>query len=286
MTMRIAARLGWWWTCVCALMLATASNTAAAPLPTPWISQDIGVVGLPGSSSASGSVFTVSGAGADIWGSADAFQSVLQPITGDAQIIARVTGVQNTNTYAKAGIMIRGSLTAGSMDVLLDLRPNGTIEFMSRSTSGGSTTWPVGPTQTAPAWLKLARTGGTVTASVSSNGTSWTQVGSVTLSLPSPAYAGLAVTSHDVTMLNTSTFDNVSVVTPSSLPAPWTNQDVGLVGLAGATTYANGVFTVKGAGADIWGSADAFQSVSQPLSGDVQLIARLSGLQNTSTYAK
>jgi hypothetical protein len=81
-------------------MLAHASLSAGSPLPTPWVNQDIGSTGLLGSASASGGVFTVSGAGGDIWGTTDAFQSVMQPITGDVQIITRVTTIQNTNTSA------------------------------------------------------------------------------------------------------------------------------------------------------------------------------------------
>ena len=65
---------------------------------------------------------------------------------------------------------------------------------------------------------------------------------------------GLAVTSHDPSVLNVSTFDNVSVTT--ALPPGWTSQDVGETGLAGTATFANGVFTVSGAGSDIWGTAD------------------------------
>src|SRR5256885_2062377 len=157
--MRNAARLGVWATCVCVLMLAHASLSAGSTLPTPWVNQDIGSVGLPGSASAAGGVFTVSGAGADIYGSADAFQAVMQPITGDVQIVARVASIQNTNTYAKAGIMLRSSLTAGSAHVILDVRPNGSIEFMVRSASSGSTNRLSGSTQVPPRWLKLTRTG-------------------------------------------------------------------------------------------------------------------------------
>lgn len=290
--MRFAARLGVWSTCVCVLMLAPSSNAAGTPLPTPWVTQDVGAVGLAGSSSATGGVFTVSGAGADIWGSADAFEAVMQPITGDVQIVARVASIQNTNTYAKAGLMLRQSLTAGSAHVILDLRPNGSIEFMVRSTSGGSTKWIASATQAAPAWLKLTRVGNVVTGYASANGSTWTQVGTTSLPITAAAYIGLAVTSHDVTRLNTSTFDNIAVtggaaVPPAPvLPAPWTNQDVGAVGTVGSATYSNGLFTVKGSGADIWGSADAFHAVSQPLSGDVQLVARVASVQNTNTYAK
>src|SRR5262249_34298871 len=73
---------------------------------------------------------------------------------------------------------------------------------------------------------------------------------------------------------------------PTTLPAPWGAQDVGATGSAGTSSFANGVFTVVGAGADIWGTADSFRYVSQSASGDTQIVARVTGLQNTNTYAK
>ncbi|HUK33045.1 MAG TPA: hypothetical protein VLV86_03980 [Vicinamibacterales bacterium] len=284
--MRNAARTGAWATCVCVLVSAAVTFVIAATLPAPWVSQDIGAVGLAGSASYSNGVFAVQGAGADIWGTADAFQSVMQPITGDVQIVARVASIQNTDTYAKAGVMLRDALTPSAAHVILDVRPDGSIEFMTRAADGASTSYLAGATQAARAWLKLTRAGNIVTGFVSADGTTWTQVGSTTLSVPSAAYIGLVVTSHTVSQLNTSTFDNVAISGSSTLPSPWQNADVGVVGLAGSASYSNGVFTVQGAGADIWGTADAFHAVEQTLAGDVQLIARVASMQNTNTYAK
>src|SRR4051812_46269956 len=185
--MRNAAHAGVWATCVCVLTISATSLIAATLLPTPWTNQDIGSVGQTGSSSFASGVFTVQGAGADIWGTSDAFQAVMQPITGDVQIVARVATMQATNTYAKAGLMLRGALTANSAHVILDVRPNGSIEFMTRSSNGGLTSYLSGATQTAPVWLKLTRVGNTVTGFVSSSGLSWTQVGNTTLSIPAAA---------------------------------------------------------------------------------------------------
>src|SRR5437763_13676961 len=95
------------------LLLVYSSAAAAQALPAPWTNQDVGATGAAGSASFSSNTFTVRGAGSDIWGAADAFQFVFQPISSDAQIIARVVSVQNTNTYAKAGIMLRETLDAG-----------------------------------------------------------------------------------------------------------------------------------------------------------------------------
>ncbi len=103
-----AARMGIGTTCVCALTLAATSLLHAAALPSPWISQDVGVVGIAGSASLTGGVFAVQGAGADIWGSMDGFHAVMQPIAGDVQIVARVASIQSANTFAKAGLMLRG----------------------------------------------------------------------------------------------------------------------------------------------------------------------------------
>jgi len=114
--------------------------------------------------------FTIRGAGADIWGATDGFQFAYQTLPGDGSIVARVAGVQNTNTYAKAGVMLRGSLAANSQHVILDLRPTGDIEFMYRATNGGGTTWPSGPVQPAPVWLKLVRSGSAITGFTSTDG--------------------------------------------------------------------------------------------------------------------
>ena len=278
-----ATRVGSWATCACVVLLQ-AHVAIAQSLPAPWSSQDVGATGLTGSASYATGVFTICGAGADIWGAADAFQSVLQPISGDTQIVVRVRSLQNTNTFAKAGVMLRATTAADSAHVILDVRPNGSIEFMTRPTTAAATTFLSGGNQMPPTWLKLTRVGNLVTGFVSSDGSTWTQVGITTLYASAAAVVGMVVTSRDSGQLNTSTFDNVAVTT--SVQAPWVSQDIGTVGLAGSATSTNGALTVRGAGADIWGTTDAFQSVLQPIPGDAQIVVRVNSLVNTSTYAK
>jgi acid phosphatase len=57
----------------------SASATALSSFFTPWLNQDVGVTGQAGSASFASGTFTVSGSGADIWGTSDAFQFVYQP---------------------------------------------------------------------------------------------------------------------------------------------------------------------------------------------------------------
>jgi subtilisin family serine protease len=191
-----------------------ASATPQQPgggLPSPWVSQDVGATGLAGSASFADGVFTLNGSGADIWDSADAFQYVSQPLAGDGEIVARVTGVQNTNPFAKGGVMLRETTAAGAVHVILDVRPDGSVELMTRQTTDGPTTFIDGGTQPPPAWLKLVRAGSAVTGYVSADGTSWTTVGATSTTMSSMALVGLIVTSHDSSQMNASTFDNVAV---------------------------------------------------------------------------
>ena len=53
---------------------------------------------------------------------------------------------------------------------------------------------------------------------MSADGQAWTAVGSVTMTLPSSVPAGLAVTSHNPSLLNTATFDDVSVLSGTTAP--------------------------------------------------------------------
>jgi hypothetical protein len=198
------------------------SFTTTAPptgVPAPWQTIDVGAVGLAGGASYSAGAFTVKGAGADIWGTTDAFRIVSQPVSGDTEIVARVTSLQDTNTFAKAGVMLRGSTAPDSAHTILDIRPNGSLEFMVRSANGGETVYLGGGTTTLPVYLRLRRIATNVTAAWSADAMTWTTIGSTAPALPAAALAALVVTSHDTTLLNTSTFDSVAVTVPVAPPS-------------------------------------------------------------------
>ena len=91
-------------------------------LPASWLNQDIGNVGLPGSTSYNNGTFTLVGSGADIWNSADAFQYAFQGLTGDGAIVSRVATQPSTN---KTGVMIRETLSDDSryVDMVLNSEP-------------------------------------------------------------------------------------------------------------------------------------------------------------------
>jgi hypothetical protein len=245
--------------------LSGAGVAPAGALPSGWTSQDVGSVGIVGAASYSNGTFTVRGAGADIWGTTDAFRFVYQTLSGDGAIVARVAGVDNVHAWTKAGVMMRATTAAGSANVALFVTPAKGVAFQRRTTTGGATT-STAAAGAAPRWLKLSRAGSIVKASMSVDGAAWTLVGRQSMAWGGSLLVGVAVTSHAVGQAASAMFDNVSVVTspgPSALPARWQTRDVGLVGAAGSTSESGASLSLKGAG-DIWGTADAFRYAYAP----------------------
>jgi fibronectin type 3 domain-containing protein len=216
-------------------------------LPYPWLTQDIGTAGIAGAASYSNGVFTVTGAGADIWGTADAFRYVYATVTGNCTMIARVATQQNIDPWSKAGIMIRETLNSNAINAYIAVTPSNGVTWQTRSTTGGSTVNAATANLTAPYWVKLVRSGSTFTGYRSPDGVTWTQQASASLTMASTAYIGLAVTSHNSSDLCTATLDNVtgpgwSLSSPPSAPSSLTivtNWNAGLTwtASANATSY-------------------------------------------------
>lgn len=177
---------------------------------------EVGGATPAGSLSNSGSTWTVTGGGADIWGDAasDSFTYAYKQITGDAVIIARVTSLTNTHASARAGVMIRESLSGNSKMAAMVVKPG---------TNGGDTTGRGAnayahyanensyPRVTIPYWVKIERRGTRVTAFNSSDGTNWTPAKVYDFTMASPYYIGLCVTSHVDGTPATATFTNVAL---------------------------------------------------------------------------
>lgn len=275
-----------------AVSVTVTTPPSTATLAAPWQSQDIGAVGTAGSASSTNGTFTVRGAGADVWGSADALHFVWQRVSGDFDVVSRVASVEYVHAWVKAGVMIRERLTADSAHAFMLVSPGKGLAFQRRVGNGGLSA-STGTAGAPPAWVKLERRGATIKAYASSNGTTWTLVASDAFTMPNEVHVGLAVSSHDTTRTATATFDSVAVTaatvteTPTTtLPAPWQSQDVGTVGAPGAASATAGTFTVKGAGADVWGSADAFHFAWQKMSGDTDLIARVASVEYVHAWVK
>jgi len=176
-----------------------------------WTDSDIGAVGLAGSGTVNGGTYTVKGAGSDIGGTADSFNYMYESMTGDGTITVRLASetIGGTNDD-KSGVMIRESTATGSSHVSLFLVSAG-ARMGYRASTGGSTTWSTIVSGTSlPRWFRLQRSGNSFTGSVSTNGTSWTTVGTFSVTMASSVKVGMAVCSRQTNALNTSVFDNVT----------------------------------------------------------------------------
>jgi glucose/arabinose dehydrogenase/regulation of enolase protein 1 (concanavalin A-like superfamily) len=195
-----------------ALNSTSFDNVSVQPVAAPaFTAVDVGAVGLAGSTQASGGTVTVRGAGGDIYNAADAFQFYYRSLSGDGEIRARVGSMGNTHQWAKAGVMIRESLAPGARQAYAGLTPANGTEFLRRLDTDGATT-PSGVAGGAPYWVRLVRAGNVFTAYVSPDGNAWSVSGSATIVMGADVKVGLAVCSHDAAVLNTATFDSVTVV--------------------------------------------------------------------------
>ena len=119
--------------------------------------------------------------------------------------------VQNTDPWAKAGVMIRQSTAAGAANAAVVITAGNGVEFQQRTSSGGGTTSTVISGVTAPQWVRLVQSGNNFSAYYGTDGMNWTQIGTNTsVTMNAGAYAGLAVTAHNNTTNCTASFDNVS----------------------------------------------------------------------------
>lgn len=189
---------------------AEVSSIPSAGLPSPWKSKDIGPVADAGAASEDAGVFTVVGSGKYIWGTSDEFRYAYQSANGNCTIIARVLGLDDTDGWAKAGVMIRSSLSANAKHASAFITATNGVQFQSRTSTGASATQTAVAGVTPPQWLKVVRTGNTFRASYSPDGVVWTEFGVQNISMGSSVFIGLAVTSHDDGVLNTAIFDNVT----------------------------------------------------------------------------
>ena len=198
--------------------IATATTPGSSALPSPWQQGDIGTVFAAGSASFADGTFSVTASGTDIWTSADGFRFVYQGLSGDGAIIARVGSVQNTHGWAKAGVMFRETLAANSKQASMHVTPtNGTVMTYRTSTGGSSNGF--FDSGSAPEWIRLTRSGSTFTAARSENGSTWTTVGSINISMGSTIYVGLCVSAKNSSTMNTSTFTDVAVSASAALSA-------------------------------------------------------------------
>ena len=187
----------------------------AAAKPPQWTARDVGQTSVAMKVRNTAKGFGVSAAGAGLERDQDGFGFLYQPISGDAEITARVIGLGRI-PLAMAGVMIRQTLAEDSphASLVFDHEGGGMAEFIHRTLPNTpSQAMRAGRLRVQQLWLKLTRRGNTFTGLSSLDGTHWDPVGEpATFEMQENAYVGLCLTSHSRTQIVTAQFENVSVV--------------------------------------------------------------------------
>jgi hypothetical protein len=209
-------------------------------VPAGWTDADINTPGNPGWASTSTTLSTgatvdqwiLDGGGAGLQGTADQFNFASQSITGSAVVSAQLTGMTNADpntALPEAGVMVRAGTAAGDPFAAMVQTPDDVL-FEYRTTSGGAEVSQLfGVT---PGYLKIVRNGDNFSGFYSSNGTTWTQLGSTVAiaAMPATANVGLVASAAYNPQLTQATFANVNVTglpvvataaaaTPNPVPA-------------------------------------------------------------------
>jgi hypothetical protein len=192
-----------------------------------------------------GGTITMTGSGTDIWnvGTAgdyrDEFHFAYKTLTGPGTITARVDSVEETDPWAKAGVMIRETLGPGSRHAFGCVTPNNGVASQGRLEAGGDSFNANESGITAPHWVKLERdVAGNFTVTHSTNGSSWVPVeGAIpqNMQMSSTVYIGLAVTAHNASATCEAVFSNVTIT--GNVTGQWTNQDIGIASNAAEPMY-------------------------------------------------
>ncbi len=186
--------------------------------------------GLPGSlgSFTLGSPITMTAVGTDIGGTADQLHFAYKRLSGNGSVTVKVLSVSNTDSQAKAGVMIRQTLDAGAVHAAVIMSPGNRATFLRRTTDNG-TTLSASRVVNLPQWVRITRSGNSFTAQYSTNGTSWTAIGTpMTITMLADVYVGLCLTSRNANAICTAEFSNVDISPAGSVTGDWKSQDIGL----------------------------------------------------------
>jgi hypothetical protein len=198
---------------------------------TVWLRGD-----APGFLEVSPGTIVMNGTGTDIWNTADQGRFVYKQLTGDGSVTARVESLANTDPWAKAGVMIRQTLDAGSPFAYSVYGGTNGMRFQARLTAAAaaiSDSTPAPPAEQtgarAPVWVKVERKGTQFNCyySTDATGKAWTAMalGPQTIAMPATAFIGLAVTSHTASAVCGARFSSVS--TTGNVTGAWQSADLG-----------------------------------------------------------
>jgi len=156
--------------------------------------------------------YRITGGGANVWGTADAFYFVWKKASGDLTLTADVQWVGTSSAeHRKAMLMIRQSLDPGSAYADAVSHGNGLTSLQFRG-AANEQTYQVITQVEGTVRLRIERKGSRFTMYAGKPNEELKMVGPVEyVGLQDPVYVGLGVCSHVATTLETAIFSNVKI---------------------------------------------------------------------------
>ncbi|WP_276256467.1 pectate lyase [Halomontanus rarus] len=229
---------------------------------------------LMSTSAAAATIITIRGGGADIWSTEDAFHFYYDEVSGDFDVEVEVVSLEETDSFAKTGLMVRESLEPDAANVMLRWLPSGEAQLQWRpeagadsvsTTSGAEDESEVDGGGIEVDFVRLRRDGDTIEAYGSSDGEDWTLIADLeadAVELSSDALVGVPVTSHVEGTLCTAQLRDLEGVSPTN------SVDVGDVGIEGSVSVEEGVpFVSTGEATDVTATSATLRGELTDLGG-------------------
>ncbi|MDR1644672.1 MAG: hypothetical protein LBS05_02440 [Tannerellaceae bacterium] len=154
-------------------------------------------------------VYTLTGAGTNMWLQSDEFFMVWKKESGDFSLSARIAFEgEGVNAHRKLGLIIRETLAGESRYADVAVHGDGLTSLQYRDATGGETREVVAPTPGAD-HITLERAGRKILIKTGTGAYAQTPTGEIEIDLPDTCYIGLFVCSHEEDVLETARFSDV-----------------------------------------------------------------------------
>lgn len=146
------------------------------------------------------------------FGEKSAAPLVSRLLTGDGEIVARLTELKcdDPEAVVLAGLTLRRGMRADSPHVTL-LAAKATGWFIARAFRSGDVGTYVEKPLKLPTWIRVERSGATVTAYSSPDGKDWTAAGSLVLGDDTPLVAGMTAFALNADRNVTAVFEDIAI---------------------------------------------------------------------------
>jgi outer membrane protein assembly factor BamB len=279
-------------------------HPAAPPIdrncPRGFTCQDVGHPsprGGEGGRLSPGRSWAFSAGGQGLHGTADGFRLISRQGGSDARLLAHVDS-QPRSAGSQVGIMLRQSADPSSPYYAVLAEPNNTLAVQYRSAFGGAPAQFFFHPARPASYLMIQRHGDLLEAAASATrgGPQLLPGTNATIPMPDRVLAGVAAASgHPGTRLTarvsavgigSSAGSPAAAASAHPCPLSWSCQDIGNPLLVGDQALAGATWTVRGAGGDVWETADQFHFVWQQLAADGAVSADVVAQANTDPSAK